>query len=214
MTERWPVLIERLASCRTCHEDRLLYPGARPLFGRAQPERADLLFVLEAPNYSDTFDADKGYLTVDPDTDPSGRFFHELHTTMLGEPLEQSVLTNAVLCLPSGSAGRYPVTSKTMANCSPNLRAQILALEPLIVVSVGSKAMEATRLIENHGRRRLGDAVAQPIAWFSRTLFPVFHTGLLARNGPSGRPAEAQRGDWKRLREVLADLRVRRDRQR
>ena len=142
MAERWPALVERLGVCRRCHEASALYPGARPLFARFTGERADLLFVLEAPNYDDTFDPDKGYLTYDADTDPSGRFFRELYMTVLGEPIEQAVITNAVLCLPAGDSGRYPVTSKTIKNCSPNLRDQILSLDPLIVVTVGAKALE------------------------------------------------------------------------
>lgn len=213
MATRWPVLIERLQGCRTCHDAGRLHPGARPLFGRFRGERSDLLFVLEAPNHDDTFNPAKGYLTVEPDTDPSGRFFHELYSEILGESIETLVITNAVLCLPAGSGGRYPVTSKMMTACSPNLRDQIASLDPLVVVTLGGKALDATRVIEAHGRRRLADAVALPISWFGRILFPVFHTGLLARNGPSGRSAEEQRKDWAKLRELLFALRTARTRE-
>lgn len=94
-----------------------------------------------------------------------------------------------------------------MRTCSPNLRDQILSLDPLVVVTLGGKALDATRLIEDHGQRKLSDAVARPLPWFGRTLFPVFHTGMLGRNGPAGRKAPEQRRDWALLREVLGDLR-------
>ena len=210
MPRSWPTLIDRLAGCRKCHEAQLLHGGARPLFCKFQGDRSDLLFVLEAPNHDDTFNPDKGYLTYDKDTDPSGRFFRELCANELGEQPESVVVTNAALCLPAGGRGRYPVTSPIMRNCSPNLRDQIVSLDALVVVAVGAKALEATRLIEDHGQRKLAGAVARPISWFSRTLFAVYHTGLLARNGPSGRPAELQRRDWQRLRELVARLRSRR----
>jgi len=37
-----------------------------------------VVLVAEAPNLSDTFDADKGYLTMDANTDPTGRFMLQL----------------------------------------------------------------------------------------------------------------------------------------
>ena len=207
MTEAWTALIRRLEQCTACRDADLLHPGARPLFCQFRGDRSDLLFVLEAPNHDDTFNPDKGYLTYDADTDPSGRFFRELCADELQEPPETVAVTNAVLCLPSGGGGRYPVTGTIMRNCSANLRDQIRSLDPLIVVTVGGKALDAARRIEDHGHRKLGEAVARPTSWFSRTLFAVYHTGLLARNGPSGRPADRQREDWRALREVLAALR-------
>jgi len=208
-TEPWPALLDRIASCRHCHAGKLLHPGASPLFCQFRGQRSDLLFVLEAPNHDDTFRPDKGYLTYDRDTDPSGRFFRELYMEVLGEPIEHAAVTNAVLCLPAGGGGRYPVTARTMRNCSMHLRDQIASLDPLVVVTLGAKALEAARLLQDHGRRKLADVVATPVSWLGRTLFPVYHTGMLARNGPFGRTADKQRDDWRQLREVLQTLRSR-----
>lgn len=58
------------------------------------PASPDIFFVLEAPNRDDTFDPDKGYLTYDYDTDPSGRLFRELFVLDLGEPIEALAVTN------------------------------------------------------------------------------------------------------------------------
>ena len=207
MNKTWLEVIAEHSSCTRCHEEGLLHPEARPLFGKFRGERTDLLFVLEAPNYEDTHDPNKGYLTVEPNTDPSVAFFYKLYTEILAEPIENLVLTNAVLCLPAGTGGRHPVGMKQMRACSPNLREQVRTLDPMIVVPMGMKALVATNAVDEHRLRTMADAVARPTPWFGRVLFPVFHTGLLARNGPSGRKADQQREDWTRLRDVLVRLR-------
>lgn len=206
-SESWSVVRDRLSSCRACHPDGV-EPGARPLFVRQDPTGADLLFVLEAPNRGDTFDAGKGYLTVDPGTDPSGVFFHELYMEVLGEPIERLAVTNAALCLPRRQTGRHPVTTKMMTACSANLRDQISALNPLVVAPLGGLALQATRLIEDHGFRSVNGAVGRATPWAGRILFPLFHTGMLARNGPTGRKTDQQRADWASLRAELAAARA------
>jgi hypothetical protein len=40
-----------------------------------------VLVIGEAPNWDDTYDADKGYLTYDHDTDPTARFLRTLRTS-------------------------------------------------------------------------------------------------------------------------------------
>jgi len=207
----WNGLQSRLSECRTCHggELELAEPGAFPLFPRSMPTSPDIFFIFEAPNRDDTFDPNKEYLTYDYDTDPSGRFFGELFIEELREPIEAVAVTNSVLCLPLRKGDRHPVSTKMRRACSENLRAQIEVLNPAIVAPMGGQAMAATRLIEDHGKKKLADAVAAPIPWFGRQLFPLYHTGMLARNGPSGRKADEQRSDWRALRQLLDDLRAR-----
>jgi len=36
---------------------------------KSPPRKTDILFVLEAPNRDDTYNPDKKYLTIEPDTD-------------------------------------------------------------------------------------------------------------------------------------------------
>lgn len=207
MHRAWLDVVREQRTCVRCRDAGLLHPEAKPLFCRFLGQSADVLFVAEAPNFDDTHDPGKGYLTIDPKTDPSGAFFYELYTHVLGEPLEQLAVTNAVLYLPAGSGGVFPVTSKIMRACSRNLRDQVLGLDPLVVVPLGGKALAATDLIERHGLKTMREAVASARPWFGRTLFPAFHTGLLARNGPTGRRAEQQREDWAKLRDVLRNAR-------
>lgn len=203
----WTALQERLSVCRVCHakdgETALAEPGAYPLFPKSMPASSDILFIFEAPNRDDTFDPEKGYLTYDTDTDPSGRFFRELFDEELREPIEAVAVTNSVLCLPRRKGVRYPISARMRRACSENLRAQIEVLNPAIVAPMGGQALKATRLIEDHGKQKISNTVAVAIPWFGRLLFPLFHTGMLARNGPSGRKAEEQRGDWRALRTLL-----------
>ncbi|MBK8995704.1 MAG: uracil-DNA glycosylase family protein [Myxococcales bacterium] len=164
---------------------------------RGDPSAARILFVAEAPNCDDTFDADKGYLTVDPDTDPSGRLFHDLFTRELGEAPDRLALTNAVLCLPRRVSGRHPVPASMIRECSGPLRAQIECLDPLIVAPLGTVALVALARIEEHSFRRLRDAVARPTLWFGRMLFPLAHPSRLGR---VTRNEQLQRQDWRELR--------------
>ncbi len=203
---RWQTLQREQGTCQLCRkegEPPLIDAAALPLFGRFRPWTGGVLFVFEAPNRDDTVNPAKRYLTVDPDTDPSGRFTHQLLTEeLLLDPAAFQV-TNSVLCLPAGSGGKYPVRTPQTRRCSANLQQQIAALQPTVVAPVGGAALSATRAIEDHGQLRMVDAVAKPTRWYGRWLFPLFHTSMLARNGPGGRKSEQQRADWRQLRAFL-----------
>ncbi len=77
-TRAWTELVDAQKSCRLCATEcasPLIQSGARPLFGRFKVWKSGVLFLFEAPNWDDTFDEDKGYLTDDRETDPSGRMW-------------------------------------------------------------------------------------------------------------------------------------------
>lgn len=190
-----------LSLCTRCQS--LLEPGAYPLFQKAPSLPCRVLFILEAPNRDDTFDPAKGHLTYDTDTDPSGRFFRELYLTVANMKMEELYVTNSVLCLPKRKNDRHPVSGKMMRLCTDNIREMIDVFQPRIVCPVGTVALRALRLIEDHGQERLREAVAKRIPWHGRILFPLYHTGMLARNGPSGRNAVQQREDWQELAQLL-----------
>lgn len=203
----WTDLIDRQKSCTKCAQcsPSLIHEGSKPLFGRFNVWRRGVLFVFEAPNWHDTFDKDKGYLTYDRQTDPSGRFARQLMVEELRLDPRFFQVTNSVLCLPAKGKGKFTVSGAQRKLCSSMLREQIQVLDPTVVVSVGGAALAATRMLEDHGLRRKVGAVAHPISWFGRLLFPLFHTSMQARNGPGGRSEEQQRRDWRELRQVLQD---------
>jgi len=75
-------------------DSSLLHEGARPLFGRFTPWKNGLLFVFEALNPEDTRDPNKGYLTYDQGTDPTGRFARKLMVERATGASEQSDRSN------------------------------------------------------------------------------------------------------------------------
>jgi len=197
-----------ISSCNICqhHNPPLIHDQAYPLFMKQPSRNYDILFVFETPNLSDTIDKQKGYLTVDPNTDPSGKLFYDLFTKELNREIEDLFVTNSVLCLPAGTNGKYPVTRLLRNNCKENLSRLIKEFEPLIVCSLGNKALATTKLLEYHKYNQMKDAAAKEINWYGRILFPLFHTSLLARNPRFGRPEELQREDWRNLRKLYNRL--------
>lgn len=73
-------------ACTHCHDYKgknLRYVDpvdgcAEPVLAKAPTARLGVLVLGEAPNYDDTFDKSKGYLTYDKLTDPTGRFMRTL----------------------------------------------------------------------------------------------------------------------------------------
>ena len=195
----------KLRKCRKCHEleEPLVFIGkegiARPLFYEGGALDADILFVLEAPNRDDTFDPDKGRMTFGEETDPTGRFFEECLRDEVGIGIEQTMIVNAVLCLPALKDGKYPVRPEQLRLCSPNLASIIENVDPIVVVTLGGYALQALKLIERH-RLSLRDAVARPHDWFGRVLFPLYHPSNLGR---VTRKDYEQRADYNALRNFM-----------
>lgn len=198
--EVWRRTCSALADCRDCDHLGILHEKARPLFGRFRVSRGEVLFVFEAPNLDDTINPQKGYLTYDTATDPTGRFTHELFTQVLGIKSDSFQVTNAVLCLPARKDGKFPIDPKQIEMCSGNIRCQIKVLDPTVVVSIGRKALEALNEIDDYSFRNLNDVVCQPQRWFGRWLFPLAHTSQLGR---VNRPEKKQRADWAVLKAFL-----------
>jgi hypothetical protein len=167
----WAALVKAQRSCRLCTDDcvaPLIQAGAQPLFGKFKVWKDGILFLFEAPNWDDTFNKDKGYLTYDRGTDPSGRFARQLMVEELGLDPDYFQVTNSVLCLPLKRDGKFAVSGTQRRLCGPLIRDQIRVLDPFVVVPVGSAALEATRQLEPHPYRRMIEAVSRPIQWFGR----------------------------------------------
>lgn len=198
----WREFLEECSGCQRCKEEGLLYPRAFPVMMRVAPRTKDILFILEAPNRDDTYNPNKKHLTVEPDTDPSGKFFYDLFVNELRFCIKDLFVTNSVLCLPVKKNGKYPVSALQQKNCSDILRRMIDIFKPLIVCPVGGKALIALRRIQNHCHVNMADAVAKPTPWYGRILFPLYHTSAQARNPRNGRIEVKQRSDWRKLRRI------------
>ena len=102
------------------------------------PKRAPILFVGEAPGVQEE-------LQGKPFVGPSGeQHWHMLKSAEI--PKEWVYNTNAVLCRPASynnpMENRAPTTEE-VKNCRPRLFAEIVMVDPLIVVALGKTAMYA-----------------------------------------------------------------------
>jgi uracil-DNA glycosylase family 4 len=84
-------------------------------------------------------------------------------------------ITSAALCNPRSTSGanRKP-TAKELANCSDFLQRTIELVDPKIIVTLGSVALEALSRIQYHDLV-LKDAVGKSHAWRDRVLVPIYH---------------------------------------
>jgi uracil-DNA glycosylase len=201
---RLTVLRDEIQGCSRCHELDLLFVDAvggpaRPIFAKEPTADLGLLIVGEAPNREDTNDQNKGYLTYDDDTDPTGRFMRRLlieEAGLLPDEVPHVLFTNAALCLPARRRDRHKPYSKQLDACKGWLDRLMRDAEITTVVTMGATALRALDRIERH-RLSLKTAAGKLHAWRGITLLPVFHAGLLGR---INRSEAQQRADMRALR--------------
>ena len=106
--------------------------------------------------------------------DQSGKNFDRfLASIELGR--EQIFITSAALCNPRSESGANRKPSKTeLANCAPFLRRLIELIDPALVITLGSVALEALKVIETH-KLSLKESAAQIHRWNGRVLVPIYH---------------------------------------
>jgi len=203
---RLAVFNDEARACTSCVPRGLLFADARgrarPLLTRTPSGALGVLLVGEAPNIDDTFDANKGYLTYDSDTDPTGQFMRSLLIDEAGvtpDEIGEIVFTNAVLCLPALKAGKYEVRAPQLASCAPWLKRLIDDANPTIVLTMGAVALGALARVAPH-RLKLSAAVGRIHDWYGRKLLPLYHASRLGR---LNRSEADQRRDMRALREHL-----------
>ena len=131
--------------------------------------RAQIMFIGEAPGRKGAdrtrvpFSGDQSGANLD-------RFLGSI-----GLKREQIFITSAALCNPRTESGanRKP-TQKELANCSYFLRRTIELIDPRVIVTLGSVALEALKRIEHH-ELTLKDSSAAIHSWQDRVLVPIYH---------------------------------------
>jgi uracil-DNA glycosylase family 4 len=88
---------------------------------------------------------------------------------------EQIFITSAALCNPRSASGanRRP-TQKEIANCSYFLKKTIETVNPRVIVTLGSVALEALKRIHYHDFN-LKTSAATIQTWWDRVLVPIYH---------------------------------------
>ena len=88
---------------------------------------------------------------------------------------EEIFITSAALCNPRAESGanRRP-SQKELANCSTFLRRTMEVVDPRVIVTLGSVALEALKRIQYH-ELSLKESAAQIQSWNGRVLVPIYH---------------------------------------
>jgi uracil-DNA glycosylase family 4 len=159
-------LIDEAASCTRCPAMCGRSAVLSKLNGSPQ---ARIMFIGEAPGRKGAdrtrvpFSGDQSGANLD-------RFLQSINLQR-----EQIFITSAALCNPRTESGanRKP-TQKELSNCSYFLRRTIALIDPTVIVTLGSVALEALKRIQYH-EFNLKESAAQIHSWQDRTLVPIYH---------------------------------------
>jgi uracil-DNA glycosylase len=164
--ERFNELVREASSCTLCPAMCGRSAVLSELNG--SPD-ARIMFIGEAPGRKGAdrtrvpFSGDQSGANLD-------RFLDSINLTR-----EEIFITSAALCNPRSESGanRKP-TQKELTNCSSFLQRTIGLVDPRVIVTLGSVALEALKRIQYH-ELSLKTAAAQIHAWNDRVLVPIYH---------------------------------------
>jgi uracil-DNA glycosylase len=159
-------LIEEAANCTECPA---MCGRSAVLSERNGSPDARVMFIGEAPGRKG---ADRTRIPFSGDQSGANfdRYLKSINLTR-----EQIFITSAALCNPRAESGanRRP-TQKELANCSTFLRRTIAIVDPRVIVTLGSVALEALKRIQYH-ELNLKQSAAQVQSWNGRVLVPIYH---------------------------------------
>jgi DNA polymerase len=178
-------LEEQIRSCTRCPE--LAATRSTVVVGDT-PAGARLLVVGEAPGaLEDT--------TGRPFVGRSGQLLDRL-LAEVGLPRAQVAVLNTVKCRPP--ANRVPSRIES-ANCRPWTAAQLDALQPVLVVTLG-----LTSAVWFLGRTTLGAVRGRVHEVDGRQVLPTYHPAAALRGGPQGEAMRLLRQDLQLAVELVA----------
>ncbi|WP_215350479.1 uracil-DNA glycosylase family protein [Sphingopyxis soli] len=184
-------VIERVQGCALCPE---MVGCTRVLSWANGSPDAKIMFIGEAPG---RLGADRTAIPFHGDV--SGDNFEKL-IQLAGLSRREVFVTNAVLCNPRDDKGNNaPPSRKVVKNCAKNLKIQIDAVQPKVVVTLGASALGATKFLEDHNFT-LSENVRTANDWLGRTLVPLYHPGARAM---IHRNFAAQTADYYFVGEIL-----------
>jgi uracil-DNA glycosylase family 4 len=163
---RFSQIVAEASACTRCPE---MCERAAVLSERNGPLSARIMFIGEAPGRKG---ADQ--TRVPFSGDQSGQNFDRFLAS-IGLSREDIFITSAAICNPRGVTGanRKP-TKREVTNCSYFLRQALEIVDPELVVTLGSVALEALKLIEPH-ELSLRESAAKAHHWKGCLLIPLYH---------------------------------------
>ena len=139
------------------------------LSGLNGPLSARIMFIGEAPGRKG---ADQ--TRVPFSGDQSGKNFDRFLAS-IALSRNDIFITSAALCNPRTESGANRKPSKTeLHNCSDFLRRTFELIDPAVVITLGSVALEAIRTIQPHSLI-LKESAAKIHNWNGRVLVPIYH---------------------------------------
>jgi uracil-DNA glycosylase family 4 len=130
---------------------------------------ARAMFIGEAPGRKG---ADRTRIPFSGDQ--SGKNF-ERFLASIGLTRKEIFITSAALCNPRAASGanRRPAASE-IRNCSEFLRRSIELVDPRVIVTLGTVALDALKLVHYHEFTLKNDA-GEIRRWKDRLLVPLYH---------------------------------------
>ena len=183
---RWLQLADEIPNCTACPE---LVVGRTQVVVGVAPVDARLVFVGEAPGAQEDV---SGVPFV-------GRAGHVLDQLLADAGLDrqQVAILNVLKCRPPGN--RKPANDE-VERCRPWLSAQLDALAPELIVTLGLSATAwflGRKIQIGRVRGRVHDVDG-------RRVLPTYHPSGALRFGPAGAPMQALRADLQLAEKLLA----------
>jgi uracil-DNA glycosylase family 4 len=174
---RFANLVKTAQACRICPDLADKTAVLSVLNGNLRPK---VMFIGEAPGRVGADRTRRPFYG-----DKSGDNLQKLLDS-IGLCREEIFLTSAVLCSPRSAtdANRKP-TGHEIKNCLAHLRSTIDIIDPPLIATLGSVALNALRMIEPH-EFTLREHAGTANVWNVRILVPLYH--------PSPQVIASQRG--------------------
>lgn len=164
--ERFARLAAEAAVCTRCPA---MCERAAVLSELNGPVDARVMFIGEAPGRKGA-----DHTRVPFSGDQSGKNF-ERFLASISLMRKDIFITSAALCNPRSASGanRRPATSE-IRNCSNFLKRSIELVDPRVLVTLGTVALDALKLVHYHDFSLQHDA-GKIHRWNSRLLVPLYH---------------------------------------
>lgn len=131
--------------------------------------RSRVMFIGEAPGRKG---ADRTRIPFSGDQ--SGKNFDRFIAS-IGLTRDRIFITSAALCNPRTESGANRRPTRTeVENCSGFLNRTVQLVDPDIIVTLGSVALEALKRIKWHDLN-LKEAAGKIVEWDGRLLVPIYH---------------------------------------
>lgn len=164
--KRFLKLCDEAGKCRICPDLADKKAVLSKLNGNINPK---VFFIAEAPGRQGADRTRRPFYG-----DKSGENFQKFLDS-IELKRDDIFITNAVMCSPrkENGANRSPKKSE-IKNCSAFLQRTIQLLQPKVVATLGSVALEALKAIEYH-QISLKNDIGKSFEWNERILVPLYH---------------------------------------